>query len=213
MRAFLVGAVLLMTALCVGGCAADDAAADGGSMDGAVSADDGVTGADVSVDAGVEPDARIEGDSAVRGGEPWVQIGQGEDVFSALAEGDEVFVILGPQGGYHVLGSVQAGGFDTGNPDDLQDPRNPVTAFAVYLGERRVDADVASFRQALKPAFGLEDTYEMVGRFVILDIADDDELVGETLDLRVEITDSDGVVYRDSRSVIAVKHPNNDLPP
>ncbi len=167
----------------------------------------------LAADGTVTDSATDDSDVEVAPTVGWIEIGEGEDEFSFLPSPGEAYVIRGPQGGFHMLGSVRSGDFEPGNPEDLEDPTNPLTEFSVYLGERRVDADVANFRQALRSAFGTTDVYEMVGRFVILAIEDDDELVGQTVQLRVKVTDHNGAVYRDTRDLLAVKHPNNDLPP
>ncbi len=43
---------------------------------------------------------------------PTVEIGAGETAWEALAEGAEHTMVHGPQGGWHMLGSVKATGFD-----------------------------------------------------------------------------------------------------
>ena len=42
----------------------------------------------------------------------WVQVGGGDDHFEPLADGDPLVMVHGPQGGWHVLGSVRDGGLD-----------------------------------------------------------------------------------------------------
>lgn len=39
--------------------------------------------------------------------EPSLNVGTGEREFETLAEGDEVMMVHGPQGGWHMLGSIQ----------------------------------------------------------------------------------------------------------
>jgi hypothetical protein len=45
------------------------------------------------------------------GGAPWLELGTGTEAFEPLTEGQTVPIIAGPQGGYHVWGALQAGGF------------------------------------------------------------------------------------------------------
>jgi hypothetical protein len=45
------------------------------------------------------------------GGAPWIELGTGTEAFEPLTEGQTVPIIAGPQGGYHVWGALQAGGF------------------------------------------------------------------------------------------------------
>ena len=147
-------------------------------------------------DVEVQPDA----------GPPSLALGTGLTRFEALDDGDEVFVILGPQGGYHLLGSLHASNINPGNPKDLSDPSNPTIVFEVFSGADRVDAMASTYTQGLKPA---TDGVEMVGRQVILDIANDSQLEGQTLRFVVTVMDTDGVTVRSEKEVIAKAHPNN----
>lgn len=145
-------------------------------------------------------------------GAPAVELGTGTTAFAPLAEGDEVAIVQGPQGGYHLDGSVRATGVDCGDPDDLASPRNPTTVFRVFLGEQPVSGVRAepgvSYTQGLDvssdPQF-----CEMVGRRVYLNITRDDDLVGQTLRVEVTLTDASGVTVADDREVFAVAHPAN----
>ena len=38
---------------------------------------------------------------------PAVEIGTGADAFEPVADGGTVYVVFGPQGGYHILGSLR----------------------------------------------------------------------------------------------------------
>ena len=51
--------------------------------------------------------------------EPAVLLGTGEWEWQDLYE--EINVILGPQGGYHILGSVRVRGLVPGDPENLED--------------------------------------------------------------------------------------------
>lgn len=44
--------------------------------------------------------------------EPWIEIGGGETRWQPLAEGADHEMVHGPQGGWHMLGSVRAVGFE-----------------------------------------------------------------------------------------------------
>ena len=138
---------------------------------------------------------------------PSAELGTGENDFEAMDNGDEVIVIQGPQGGFHLLGSVRVTGVERGDPKDLSDPKNPTTVFQVFRGTERIDAMGATFTQGLdrvEPG-----VYEMVGRFLILDILADDEVDGDTLRVTVEVRDVNGVQVSDERSIVAIPHPQN----
>jgi hypothetical protein len=147
-------------------------------------------------------------DGGPPGGDPAAVIGTGELEFEPLAGGDDIYVVQGPQGGFHLNGSVRVQGVAPGNPDDLVDPDNPTTEFRAFVGDVRVDAGGARYTQGLDPAPAPYHG-QMVGRRVILDILDDAELDGATV--RFEVTVSD--VYGNSASaevtVTTVPHPNN----
>jgi hypothetical protein len=148
--------------------------------------------------------------------DPAVSLGTGELAFEPLAEGGDLAVVHGPQGGYHVVGSVRARGFDAGDAERLDAPNNPVVAFRTWHGG--VDLTLTgAYRQGLDPrTLGIDApadaegwTHEMVGRLCILDIPDDDVLVGQEVTFEVEVTDASATVYRDVRTVWIEKDPRN----
>ena len=141
-------------------------------------------------------------------GPPIATLGTGDTAFEPLSDGDTIFVIQGPQGGFHVLGSVRVSGIDPGDPDDLQDPSNPTTTFRVFMGADRVDLDASSYTQGLDPVAD-SSQHEMIGRLVILDIQSDDELDGASLRVQVEVTPAAGLGAIDERMLIAAPHPAN----
>ncbi len=134
-------------------------------------------------------------------------IGSGENTFTALSDGSDALIVLGPQGGYHLIGSVQVSGLKPGNPSDLASPDNPTTAFVVENNGIRIDAGGAHYTQGLDPAG--DDRFEMIGRIVILDIANANAIDGATLRFSVTVTDVDGISATDSVQVIAHPDPRN----
>lgn len=139
-------------------------------------------------------------------GPPSIELGTGTRAFEPLVDGEDIFVVQGPQGGYHLVGSMRASNVDGGNPADLSDPNNPNTRFEVYLDDERVDAGASDYTQGLQEGQG---GLEMIGRNVILDIADDSELEGLTLRFVVTLNDVNGIMLADDRTLIARAHPNN----
>jgi hypothetical protein len=145
----------------------------------------------------------LAGCAADGGGDlpPEVILGTGLDAFVPLADGDDVTIVQGPQGGFHVYGSVRAAGLFPGNPDDLYADCNPTTEFRAYQGDVRVDLGASTYRQGLDP--GPEPYYQMIGRLVILDIDSPAQLDGVSLRLEVTILDHDGLSAADQRLVVA----------
>ena len=139
-------------------------------------------------------------------GPPSLQIGTGSSMFEPLQDGDNIFIVQGPQGGYHFFGSLRARNINPGNAEDLSDPANPTTTFEAYVNGARVDAMASTYRQGLEIRGGVA---EMIGRTVILDILDDSELDGAMVRFVVSIEDADGVMLSDERDLVAVADPAN----
>lgn len=141
-------------------------------------------------------------------GPPAATLGTGDTSFEPLSDGGSIFVIQGPQGGFHLLGSVLVSGIEPGDSDNLQDPSNPTTTFTVFMGNERIDQGASSYTQGLDTSDSSED-YEMIGRLVILDILNDDELDGVDIRLAVEVVGTGGNSASDSRMLTAEPHPAN----
>jgi hypothetical protein len=150
-----------------------------------------------------------DAEPAADAGAPAIEIGSGDSAFEALVDGEDIFVVQGPQGGFHLLGSFAATGVEPGNPEMLGDPDNPTMTFRVLTGASRVDiVDANTFTQGLEPVAGTGGVGK-VGRLVILDIADDAELDGVEIRFEVDITDVHGATASDARLLMAVPHPAN----
>lgn len=136
-----------------------------------------------------------------------IELGTGDRRFEPIADGDDIFVVQGPQDGYHLFGSLRALNVEAGDADDLSSAKNPTTRFEVYVGNERVDAMASTYVQGLRED---DEGYSvMIGRTVILDIADDSELAGQTLRFVVELVDVNGEVVQDERNLVAGPHPSN----
>jgi len=139
-----------------------------------------------------------------------IALGTGEWEWASLDEGGELPVIQGPQGGFHFLGSVRVSGIEAGSPDDLSDLRNPTTTFWVLKDGVQL-APSSRFVQGLDPAPEQAHPYEyeMIGRFVIMDIESDDELDRVEVEMGVRIEDIEGVVLESSATILSYPHPLN----
>lgn len=141
---------------------------------------------------------------------PAIEMGTGEWDWEPLEDGQEIDVIQGPQGGFHLLGSVRVAGIAAGTADDLGDPDNPTTRF--WVMHEGVDLAPSSvFIQGLdaSPSDAEPFSHQMVGRFVIMDIAADDELDGVEIAFGVSVEDVDGVRVEAEMTLTAVPHPLN----
>jgi len=109
-----------MFVLAMGSCTTsdDDAPQKPSSTDADADADsDSDSDVDADVDADVDTDTDADTDDT--GGpvdctslEPRVEIGSGETTFESLGENDSVMMVHGPQGGWHMLGSVRVHNMD-----------------------------------------------------------------------------------------------------
>ena len=139
-----------------------------------------------------------------------IELGTGEWEWEPISDGGELPVIQGPQGGFHFLASVRVSGIVAGSADDLSDPRNPTTTFWVLSDDENL-APSSRFIQGLDeaPESAQPFRHEMVGRFVIMDIASDDELDGVEVELGVQVEDVEGEVLSESMMLTAYPHPFN----
>jgi hypothetical protein len=143
--------------------------------------------------------------------EPAVLLGTGEWFWEPLGAGDPIAVIQGPQGGHHLLGSVRLVGLEAGDPENLGAPNNPTTTFSVLLDGVNLTPN-ATYLQGIDPVTETSSgwDHEMIGRFAILDIADDSELDGLTLRFEVEVEDINGRSASDGLEIVAYPDPRNE---
>ncbi len=142
--------------------------------------------------------------------EPAVEIGTGELDFESLVEGQELAIIEGPQGGFHLLSAIRTKGVEGGDPQRLDNPNNPtITLDVVHDGDSVII--ISPFTQGLDEAPQSEApfTHQMTHRFAILGIDEDDELVGETVVLSVRVDDVNGVTVQDEVTLDLFPHPDN----
>lgn len=139
-----------------------------------------------------------------------IELGTGEWDWEPLDSGDEIPVIQGPQGGFHLLGSVRVSGLEPGTADDLSDPNNPTTTFGVWVNGENI-APSSRFVQGLDASEKGAQPYrnQMLGRFVIMDIEADDELDGVQLEMSVQVEDIHGTIAETAHQLIAYPHPLN----
>lgn len=144
--------------------------------------------------------------------DPALELGTGDIEFVPIADGDTVFVVFGPQGGYHINSSLRVQGIDNGEPTDVDDPDNPVTSFAATLDgvSLNLSGDATDYKQGIDPVPGEPGVYEMIGRRLLLNITDDAQLDGKTIEMTVHVEDKDGVALDDTRTVVCVPDPFND---
>jgi hypothetical protein len=135
------------------------------------------------------------------GGE--VEIGSGYDAFEPLD--DDIPIIGGPQGGFHLNLNARVEGLELGDPDDLLDPANPSTVFSIYTegnGER-LDIDTCPVRVGYRA----EGDHGVLRRgvSVVFEVSGLDELVplfDRPVLVQVEVVDVGGRHATDARTIV-----------
>ncbi|MFK7927062.1 MAG: hypothetical protein AB8H79_02655 [Myxococcota bacterium] len=132
-------------------------------------------------------DPCVDGDSSLT-------IGTGETAFEAL-EG-EVLAHFGPQGGYHLFGSLQASGLWDGGNSAVLRGTTPRVQFRATAGDHE-----AGYGPRAR-TFDATDsgTIEMVGDLLIWSTNDPEDLDGLDVDIEASVTDNCGVTVSQSWS-------------
>lgn len=127
----------------------------------------------------------------------YLEVGTGNTAFEAVSDGQVVPYVQGPQGGWHVWGSLRMGGLIPGDPEDVSNADNPLVTFHVQVD----GADVGGFDVLPRGFAPNGDGYERVGDTLILQITDSAELEGSAAVLTAVVTDACGATVEDERSV------------
>ncbi|MFW5926252.1 MAG: hypothetical protein ACOCV4_08810 [Myxococcota bacterium] len=131
-------------------------------------------------------------------GHPSLRVGHGETGYEPLADGDEVLLHMGMQGGWHVFAGARAGDVSPEGAELDYALVDPATGSAVtqrrtvLLGDEQVLWDGAS--------------WERFGDAVVIDGTDSDVL-GRTLDLTATLRPETGPSLTDIRSVVVAEAP------
>ena len=139
------------------------------------------------------------------GQEPEVELGTGTVSFEALAEGDELEIVPGPQGGFHFHVHARMRGLDPGDPSMPGLLENPSTTFAAFLesGEQ-IDFMFPPYRLGYIEIS--DGRYELPsGR--LLNIQDEQvpAIYGQRVRLTLTVTDDSGRNAETELTVVAVE--------
>lgn len=127
-------------------------------------------------------------------GTPWVELGTGHASYEPLTQGDEVELVAGAQGGWHLDVAVWFGGFG---------PQGVALVYeALDVGAQRVSF-VTQATLAEESVLEAEEGWHRVGDRVVLDIDDPGVVVGQDLILRVTAA-LDEQTWSDERQVRVV---------
>ena len=168
---------------------AGERASSGGDQSGGARAGVEQSGGDASSGEEAGSRAGSMGDT----GEPWIRIGTGFRRFEELESGQEVPIIAGIQGGFHVWGGFIGQGFDD------------VDVRILYT----LDLEGMPYAAADYFEFDLpknsRSEFEYAGVSVIYFDNDDVDLTtGLEMTLKVEVITRDGVTLQDERQLIPI---------
>lgn len=140
-------------------------------------------------------------------GVPALELGEGEELFEALAPGDPVVMVHGPQEGWHITGAIRAW-----NTEDIVRLTYTVTVPA-YDDATIVDQ---TYRFKLVPEGDCGGTQPALTGYIELDELTDDEktephelLAYETVVMRMHLTDEAGVDLVETLELQAVPDPQD----
>ena len=139
-------------------------------------------------------------------GPAWVEVGDGQEQHTGLLDGDEVPIVLGPQGGYMIALSLGAGGVVSGDPADPTDPRNPRVTFQAFQPDEPEPLGSITVVRGLSP---MDDgDLQLLGTWLIFDAALDTSVYFDQLiDVEAQITDARGNEATDSVRVTCTWDP------
>lgn len=148
-----------------------------------------------ALDAGISVAADIGfSDGATIPAGPTIELGAGLTGFRALNQaGDEVELVFGPQGGWHIDLAIRVLGFQ---PVDVNLTYTATSAARTF---GQIQYEVTDGRKFVVAADG----WERAGDRIIFDITDSSEVVGQTLTVSVELT-AGPTRIRDDRSILIV---------
>ncbi len=130
-------------------------------------------------------------DPCVSSEEQWVQLGKEYPAFTPLAPFDQLEVVRGPQGGFHVLIDVETFGVTVSSSTTRDDPS---IAIRMYSD----DQEIAGFAPT-KRAFLAEGLFGyLTGELVVFR---DDSRWERPVELRVQVEDRCGVTATSSQAV------------
>lgn len=131
-------------------------------------------------------------------GTPVVEVGTGADAFVPLSADDPLPFVRGPQGGYHVYGSLRAEGALPGDPADPYGPDSPLVTFVVAVD----GAEVAGLHAQPRLLDEGPDGATLVGQLVVFSVLDPTALDGAPATFSAELTDRCGATAGDAQDVV-----------
>lgn len=138
-------------------------------------------------------------------------VGTGETAWETLRDGDDLTVYWGPQGGWHVFGSVWCSDLhEPGGPvSEFWDPDNPLVTFQLRDAQRGVFGGYADLRRGMDNGT----PPQLIGEPIVLLTSTCEENLDRDATLEVTVTDEDGEAFTDAVRVHLVPDPAHVPPP
>ena len=136
------------------------------------------------------------GPPACQQGPMEVEVGTGQSTFVPMPGGGDLPFFQGPQGGFHVYGSVRARGYNPAATDAATDPDHPAVQFRLRLGGQSI-ASSTLLHWSLAPV--ADGWRTRAGAFVIMTVPSPLQLDGDAVTLEVQVTDRCQLVGTDAR--------------
>ena len=127
-------------------------------------------------------------------GDPWLELGTGRGEFLSILPGEEIELIAGIQGGWHLDASLRFGGFG---------PNGVVVRYEVLSETAQPIGFVTTALLSSASVLEIEDGFVRVGDRAVLNIAAPSEVIGTKAILRAT-AQLDGQTWSDSRSIVIV---------
>jgi len=131
---------------------------------------------------------------------PSLALGTGEAEFTPFDDGGGLPFFKGPQGGWHVYGSLQAAGVNPGDPTNTAAPDLPTLSFQVLEGGAFLGG-YQGLPRTLDEAGGAGG-YELIGELLVLGIAAPEDAEGLAVTVDAELRDSCGTTLHEARSAV-----------
>ncbi len=124
---------------------------------------------------------------ACAGEDVTLEAGIGEAAFAPAADGDDLPLVFGPQGSFHVWGALRATGVVPGDPADFAEKRNPKLTMVLEQGGEVI----GGFVKLPRGLYPDGDAYVRFGETLVVGPVVD-ALLGTEADLVVAIEDAAG---------------------
>lgn len=135
---------------------------------------------------------------------PSCELGTGELAFEPLVDGQDLLQVRGPQGLWHVYGSVRCTGVVPGDVINPLNPDNPIITWKLD----DCGKVIAGYENLPRPMNKPEGT-QLIGELLVFRTRTYEETVGKTYKLMFHLEDATGVVIDIQRTVRVVGQPGD----